>query len=169
MRGARSTVSPFCPSACSRELDQHPPGQAAQLCSIALFSTWNASGSRCEGRRRSTQSASERRVAGPIGRQWLAWFSRAAAVPGFKMSQLIRVSSSFRLSLPEVRALIGRQTWRADMKSQSRDRILRMVGKCLKRAHEAERQHRPEKAKRYAAVSQKLLESLERLRQQARP
>jgi hypothetical protein len=55
------------------------------------------------------------------------------------------------------------------MKSQSRDRILRMVGKCLKRAHEAERQHRPEKAKRYAAVSQKLLESLERLRQQARP
>ena len=74
------------------------------------------------------------------------------------------------MPLLKVRALIGSQTWLAsDMKSQNRDRILRMVGKCLKRAHEAERQHRPEKAKRYAAVSQKLLESLERLRQQARP
>ena len=41
-----------------------------------------------------------------------------------------------------------------------------MVGKCLKRAHEAERQHRLEKAKRYAAVSQRLLKQL---RQQSRP
>src|SRR3954451_6907197 len=52
------------------------------------------------------------------------------------------------------------------MKCQNRERILRMVGKCLKRAHEAERQHRLEEAKRYAAVSRRLLE---RLRRHARP
>ena len=52
------------------------------------------------------------------------------------------------------------------MKAHSRERILRMVGKCLKRAHEAEKQRRPEKAKQYAAVSQKLLQQL---RQQSRP
>ena len=51
------------------------------------------------------------------------------------------------------------------MKTQSKERILRRIGKCLKRAHEAERQHRLERAKRYAAVGRKLLEQL---RQQSR-
>jgi hypothetical protein len=46
------------------------------------------------------------------------------------------------------------------MKTQSREHILRRIGKCLKRAHEAERQHRLERAKRYAAIGQKLLEQL---------
>jgi hypothetical protein len=67
------------------------------------------------------------------------------------------------LAIPEIRALIDSQSWRrADMESQTRERILRMIGKCLKWAHEAERQHRLEKAKRYAAISQKLLEQLRR-------
>ena len=61
--------------------------------------------------------------------------------------------------------MAARVGWRADMKDQSREHILRMVGKYLKRAHEAERQHRLERAKRYAAIGQKLLEQL---RQQSR-
>jgi len=46
------------------------------------------------------------------------------------------------------------------MKAHSRERILRMIGKCLKRAHEAERQHRLKEAKLYAATGHKLLERL---------
>jgi hypothetical protein len=43
---------------------------------------------------------------------------------------------------------------------------LPLIRRCLARAHEAEFQHRFEKAKQYAATGQRLLE---RLRQQAHP
>jgi hypothetical protein len=52
------------------------------------------------------------------------------------------------------------------MRSQSREDLLRRIRKCLARAHEAEFQHRFDKAKQYAATGQRLLA---RLRQQARP
>src|SRR4051812_15443780 len=42
----------------------------------------------------------------------------------------------------------------AKMKHQSRDNLLRVIRKCLKRAHEAETQERLDRAKRYAATGQ---------------
>ncbi len=49
------------------------------------------------------------------------------------------------------------------MEQQTREALLREIGKCLTMAHEAEKQDRLDEAKRYAAAGQKLLDQLHKL------
>src|SRR3954466_15207254 len=79
-----------------------------------------------------------------------------------------RLARDQRSNLPLVVLVRGRvrDVDLRDQKGCDGAHLLRVIGRCLKRAHEAEAQRRLEKAKLYAATGQRLLE---RLRRQSRP